>query len=86
MKRKSNIFIICILSIAATLALAGGIYMKVFGSRSKDITTIGGSDGPTAIFIAGKVGQGGLLLLIFSIFILVVCVFFFIRYIRNKNN
>ena len=54
-------WIIGILGLFSIGFLAAGISTKING---KTISIIGGSDGPTSIFLAGKVGNDNSLLLI----------------------
>lgn len=53
MKKKIGIIIVAIIGI---LAVIYGIITKTKAAAS--ISIIGGADGPTSIFLAGKVGDG----------------------------
>lgn len=48
--------------------------------ENKAITIIGGADGPTSIFLAGKVGNGtGIMEIVFGVIIMVVGFVIFLR-------
>lgn len=48
--------LLCLFGILSACTLVSGIYMKTKTVRS--VSIIGGADGPTSIFIAGRVGDG----------------------------
>ena len=56
MKKRTKV-IIGIVTVIGVLAIVGSRYIAAFQERAA-ISIIGGADGPTAIFVAGKV-QGG---------------------------
>ena len=56
MKKRTKV-IIGIVAVIGVLAIVGSRYITVYQERAA-ISIIGGADGPTAIFVAGKV-QGG---------------------------
>ena len=65
-------------TIIGSIIFAIGIIMKLMTSAA--ISYIGGADGPTAIFIAGKVGSGPDLLLIgLGIILLILGLIFIFR-------
>lgn len=43
---------------AGIIAVVLGIYMKLKKTAAMSISIIGGADGPTSVFVAGKVGNG----------------------------
>ena len=59
---KKRVIIMLIIILAILLALGGrGIYQRIqvsFDEDGKSVSIIGGADGPTSIFIAGKIGEG----------------------------
>lgn len=59
---KKRVIIMLIIILAILLALGGRwIYQRIqvsFDEDGKSVSMIGGADGPTSIFIAGKVGGG----------------------------
>lgn len=58
----TSIFFCIVFSIAGLLAvgLSLAIKMSARGTAVASIAVIGGADGPTSIFLAGKVGNGSL--------------------------
>lgn len=51
-------WLIGIFGILSVLFLAGGIATKLMNGRvAASVSVIGGADGPTSIFLAGKVGN-----------------------------
>lgn len=55
-------WICMIVGLVSALILYFGIAAKL--NEQKSIAVIGGADGPTSIFIAGKVGEGSILTVI----------------------
>ena len=59
---KKRVIIMLIIILAILLVLAGkSIYQRIqvsYDEDGKSISMIGGADGPTSIFIAGKIGGG----------------------------
>lgn len=60
--RIISILFSIIFSIAGLVAVGSGLVMKMKarGTVATSIAVIGGADGPTSIFLAGKVGNGSL--------------------------
>lgn len=59
-----------ILGVIGVIIAAAGIILKVKDQMA--ISIIGGADGPTSIFLAGKVGTGGAIFPIVSGIVLLV--------------
>ncbi len=57
-KLKNNKILIIIA--AAAIVIAGTCYTVISFSAGKAISVIGGADGPTSIFLAGRVGGASL--------------------------
>ena len=75
MKKKIGIIIVAIIGI---LAVIYGIITKTKAAAS--ISIIGGADGPTSIFLAGKVGDGfSLTFIVVGAVILVAALLLFLR-------
>ncbi len=68
-----------LLALTGTIMAAIGLWIKMKGQMSM---VIGGADGPTSIFIAGKVGRGPLLIEIGAGIVLVLAGVFMI--LRKK--
>lgn len=68
-----------LLALTGTIMAAIGLWIKMKGQMSM---VIGGADGPTSIFIAGKVGKGPLLIEIGAGIVLVLAGVFMI--LRKK--
>ena len=83
MKMGSKIMLGCAALFGAALA-AGGVYSKM--QENSSVTVIGGADGPTAIFIAGKLGGGMVSGLIAVGAVLLICaVGLLILYFHRKK-
>ncbi len=75
MKKKVGIIIAAVLGI---LALMYGISVNMKDAAA--ISIIGGADGPTSIFLAGKVGHSySLVFILLGIIILLVALILFFR-------
>lgn len=61
-------WITAIIAIAGAITLACGIGLKV--KKNTAVSIIGGADGPTSVFIAGKIGTDSTLPLIIGIILL----------------
>ncbi|MBQ7795091.1 MAG: sodium ion-translocating decarboxylase subunit beta [Lachnospiraceae bacterium] len=59
-----------IVGIIGAILVYHGVSMKI--NEQKAISIIGGADGPTAIFVAGKIGEGTIVSIIVIGVILVV--------------
>lgn len=77
MKKKASVIILAVIAaVAGMIAVIYGVYTKIKGSLS--ISLIGGADGPTSIFLAGKLNSGfsmifiiaGVIVLAFVLFLL----------------
>lgn len=71
MKRKYKIFI-CILGAVGTILLFLGIRFQT-QSVASSIGIIGGADGPTAIFLAGKIPSGFNIFIVIGVVCLIAC-------------
>ena len=81
MKRITGI----ILSVIGIITAVISLIFKVRGHMSvaKSVSIIGGADGPTSIFIAGKIGDTSILIgIIAGIVLLIVGIFIYAR--KNK--
>lgn len=68
-----------IITIIGIVMAAWGIHVYVFAKEATSIL-IGGADGPTSVFIAGKVGNGfGLATIFVGIILVVAGVVIFIK-------
>jgi LPXTG-motif cell wall-anchored protein len=75
MKKKMCIIIVAIVGV---LAVIYGIITKTKAAAS--ISIIGGADGPTSIFLAGKIGDGfSLTIIVVGAVILVAALLLFLR-------
>lgn len=75
MKKKIGIILgIILAAIAGAIALIYGIYTNIKGTSS--ITLIGGADGPTSVFLAGKVNSDFSMIVIIAGVIIVLAVLF----------
>lgn len=75
MKKKMCIIIVAIVGV---LAVIYGIITKTKAAAS--ISIIGGVDGPTSIFLAGKIGDGfSLTIIVVGAVILVAALLLFLR-------
>lgn len=79
--RKIMSFLLCI---AGLLAAGLGLAVKMGargGKRAASIAVIGGADGPTSIFLAGKVSNGAVVVLFLSgVILLVLAALLFYRH------
>lgn len=74
--------------VIAALGVIAGIYMKMRAAgRAISISIIGGADGPTSIFIAGKVGNDKDSLVFWAavVTILIITAIFAIIIANSKN-
>lgn len=62
------------------LVLFGSMFMGIDGTS---IAVIGGADGPTAIFLAGSIGDGVSLFLLLGIIVIFICAVLF--YFKKKK-
>ncbi len=78
--RKKDVPGICLITVSMIM-IAFSIYAVVHSHRMVNaaISIIGGADGPTSIFIAGRVGSNTVLLVVTGIVVLVTIVYFLIK-------
>lgn len=82
MKKKTGIIITSvILLIIGIGALAYGIYWK--SKEAAAISIIGGADGPTSVFVAGKLGDGLSTAFVAVGVALLAIIVLLVRYIRK---
>lgn len=66
--------------------ICGIILYLIVGEKMKEqyaVSIIGGADGPTSIFIAGKIGSGDIFFALAAVAIVIVTIVWFIR--RKKK-
>ncbi|MFA9376052.1 MAG: oxaloacetate decarboxylase [Lachnotalea sp.] len=73
-----------LLTILGTVSIIGLIISYIVYSKRNSFTIIGGSDGPTSIFIAGKIGNSEIGYIILGLF-LIVLVICSILLFKNKK-
>ena len=72
-----------ILAILGAVLLAAGIYVGT--GHSYAVSVIGGADGPTSVFIAGKVSEGASAAMVLAgAVILFVLLYLLVKKIREK--
>lgn len=75
MKKKTGIIAVTVIGV---LALIYGITVKRRGAAA--ISIIGGADGPTSVFLAGKIGHGySLGFIIFGVIVLLITLILLFR-------
>lgn len=69
------------LIIACLIMIACSVYSVIhtYTMVGSAIAVIGGADGPTSIFVAGKIGNGTILLMIAALAVAVTMIYLFIR-------
>ena len=84
--RKTDIPGILLIVITGVLFAASGFRRIFFKLDSSGIAVIGGADGPTSIFVAGKISNPGTSLLMWAfLFLGITILYFLIRHFRKRR-
>ena len=75
--------LICLSTLLLILALAD--QFRTHARATASISIIGGADGPTSIFLAGKISAGTFLYPLAGVMILVTVVYYLVRRKRNSK-
>lgn len=85
MKKSKKKFLIIWLIIACVIMTACSIYCVVhtYTMLGSAVAVIGGADGPTSVFIAGRIGPSTVLLILTGIAVMVTILYFLIKKFKN---